>query len=87
MSHKDLIFSPEFAAYRKVLVRVGVLTIKAKLLRAEPGELQGALDMLRKIIRVPAGMVKDKNLVQELDMLLKEDFNRVCVELVRGKDE
>lgn len=87
MSHKDLIFSPEFAAYRKELVKTGVIAIKDKLLKAEPGELKGAIDMLRKIIRIPSTMVKDKELIDELDMLLKEDFNRVCVELVRGGDE
>jgi len=83
MSHKDLILSPEFALYRKALVRVIVQSIKDCLLRVDHGELKGILGLSKKVLRLPATLVKDDKLKPELQKMLGEDFNRVYIELAR----
>ncbi len=83
MSHKDLIFSEDFAAYRKEQVKVVVGEIKRHLNAGDHGCLTGAMDMAKKILRLPATLTNDKELKMKLTAMLNEDFNRVYVELAR----
>ena len=83
MSHKDLIFSEDFAAYRKEQVKVVVAEIKRHLTAGDHGCLTGAMDMAKKILRLPRDLTSDEKLKTKLAAMLNEDFNRVYVELAR----
>ncbi len=83
MSHKDLIFSEDFAAYRKEQVKVVVAEVKRLLSPGSALELYGAMNMAKKILRLPATLTNDKELKMKLAAMLNEDFNRVYVELAR----
>ncbi len=83
MSHKDLIFSEDFAAYRKEQVKVVVGEIKLKMNMGNADRLIGAVDMAKKILRLPRELTTDEKLKTKLMAMLNEDFNRVYVELAR----
>ena len=83
MSHKDLIFSEDFAAYRKEQVKVVVKEIKRHV-DGDKSQLAGALAMAKKILRLPRELTQDEKLKSKLATMLNEDFNRVYVELARA---
>ncbi len=83
MSHKDLIFSEDFAAYRKEQVKVVVGEIKKCLDKSDHRRLTGTMGMAKRLLRLPSTLTKDKELKTKLMAMLNEDFNRVYVELAR----
>ena len=84
MSHKDLLISEDFKLYRKAQAKAIVVQVKNLLFsNTDPKELRGAVEMARKIIRLPEDLTEDKNLQGELNRMIQEDLNQIAVELTR----
>ena len=84
MSHKDLLISEDFKRYRKAQAKAIVLQIKNLLFsNSDSKELRGAIEMARKIIRLPESLTEDKNIRDTLNRMIQEDLNQIAVELVR----
>ena len=84
MSHKDLLISEDFKRYRKAQAKAIVLQIKNLLFsNSDSKELRGAIEMARKIIRLPESLTEDKNIQDALNRMIQEDLNQIAVELTR----
>ena len=85
MDWKEIIFTPEFKAYRKQQTEVIARTVHAELKTANPDRLNGLLDMASKIIKLPSTLIKDEKLDQELNKLVTEDLTEISTKLVRER--
>ncbi len=84
MSHKDLLTSEDFKRYRKAQAKAIVVQVKNLLFsNTDPKELRGAVEMARKIIRLPESLTEDKSIRDALNRMIQEDLNQIAVELVR----
>ena len=84
MSLNDLLVSEDFKRYRKAQAKAIVVQVKNLLFsNTDPKELRGAVEMARKIIRLPEDLTEDKNLQGELNRMIQEDLNQIAVELTR----
>ena len=85
---KELLISQDFARYRKKQVEEVVNFIKAHIWskNLDPSYLKGAIEMGRKLIRLPENLVKDKEYELQLGRNIQEDLNQLVVEMTREND-
>lgn len=78
--------SPEFRTYRKHLIKTVVDYMRPRIQASDPNDfwkLQGALDVARKIIDLPASDLKHDDLKRHA----KEDVESVFASIIRGNLE
>ena len=86
--YKELIFSDDFKAYRKKQLEVVVKYVHNILKDGiyqefHAAELQGALKMATKLLKLPSELIGDNNLIDELNRLIQEDLISLTTYLVR----
>ena len=85
MSSKDLIFSEDFRKYRKAQIREVAEFVNENLYNKGLDHVAGAMEMARRIIRLPEKLINDKDLIDDLNRVVQEDLTQLSVEIVREK--
>lgn len=85
MSHKDLIFSEDFKRYRKAQTREIAEFVHTNLYSKNLEYTSGAMEMARRLIRLPEKLVNDKDMIDDLNRVVQEDLTQLSIEIVREK--
>ena len=86
---QELIFSDEFRRYRREELKVAVNFIKDRIFddSLDKAELKGGLEIIRKIVKIPAGFSLSEANKAKVNEMVIEDLNWVNAQLVRQSIE
>ena len=90
MNWKELIFSNEFKEYRKrqlqlIARRVSIQLDESIKGKENPAFFAGQMDMAARLLNLPAELIKDKKLQDNLNKLVQEDLSELTSYLLRLK--
>ena len=80
---KDLIFSEDFARYRRKQIEAVAEYVKSNLFDADPRTMFGAIEMARRLVRLPEKICQSKEDKEKLNKLIHEDLNGLYATLTR----
>lgn len=83
---KELLTSTDFKRYRKKQLEEIVKLVKGEIWCSNPdyAYIKGAIEMGRKMIRLPEELITDNAYKARLSQQVQEDLNRLVVEMTRG---
>jgi hypothetical protein len=74
MLFKELVQLDEFREYRRREIEAGADILKQIWIAGDPQYVRGAVDMLSKIIRLPAGFTDAPETKEFMNMIVARDF-------------
>lgn len=88
VDYSELIFSEDFTEYRRAQMAVVVEYIMQILQdginhEAKAEKLSGVLEIVSRIIKLPASLIKNPKMVEQLNKIIREDLVNISAFLVR----
>jgi len=86
MSLHELYTSDEFGRYRKKLIAEVVNYVKIHLFdtTAELSEVRGALEMARRVVRMPEKIGGTQEYIKEVSRIIEKDLNDIYASIVKA---
>ena len=81
---QDLLLSDEFKRYRKAQIMEVVNHVRPMLIDLSTAELKGALDMARKLIKLPVTFSLSEEIKDQIKDDIHEDMKEFEIKFVRS---